>query len=196
MNSTFELILNEASTSSRKISSFLLSRLQGFSPVLCREICVRAGVDEDKPVSGLTRDELNLIIREIQKLLEDLGTKGPRPSVAFDFDGKKAVDFHCTALNQYSTNKHYNRISDAVDAFYTLKSNWLFTNQQTQNLLKFVEKLLDKSTKRLEINLKTYGENKDYDKLRLYGADYSKYLFFEKGMDKANLVNYYSETGI
>ena len=42
MNSTFELILNEASTSSRKISSFLLSRLQGFSPVLCREICVRA----------------------------------------------------------------------------------------------------------------------------------------------------------
>jgi len=196
MNSTFELILNEASTSSRKISSFLLSRLQGFSPVLCREICVRAGVDEDKPVSGLTRDELNLIIREIQKLLEDLGTKGPRPSVAFDFDGKKAVDFHCTALNQYSTNKHYNRISDAVDAFYTLKSNWLFTNQQTQNLLKFVEKLLDKSTKRLEINLKTYEENKDYDMLRLYGELITANIYsLKKGMDKANLVNYYSETG-
>jgi len=193
--STFDIIAEEASKSSRKISSFLLDRLQGFSPVLCREICVRAGIDEDKPACGLSQAEVNQVIREIKSLMNDL-SGGPAPCVAFDSDGKKAIDFHCTVLSQYSTNKCYDRISDAVDDYYTLKNSWLLTSQQAQNLLKIVEKLLDKSTKRLEINLRTYEENKDYEKFRLYGELITSNIYsLKKGMDKATLVNYYSETG-
>ncbi|NMA66722.1 MAG: fibronectin/fibrinogen-binding protein [Clostridiaceae bacterium] len=193
---TFDIILNEAIGSERKISSFLLDKLQGFSPALCREICVRAKVDEDKPASLLSHVELTQIIREIKLLLEELNTKGPIPSIAFDFDRKKVIDFHCTGLSQYGPNKHYDRISDAIDTFYTLKDSWISNNQQAQNLLKLVEKLLGKSTKRLAINIETYEVNKDYDNFRLYGELITANIHsLKKGMDKATLVNYYSETG-
>ncbi len=192
---TYEAIKEEAPNSGRKIESFLLDRLKGFSPVLCREICFRAEVDEAKPASELRPEELSRIIAALKSMMEHLA-KGPSPCLIIDKNLGKPVDFHCLPLTQYPSSQHYGLISTAAEAFFNLKNNKEFNSQRSNDLKKLIEKQLEKCEKRLGINLGTYETNKNYEELRLMGELLTAHIYaLSKGMDKASVVNYYSETG-
>lgn len=194
--STYNYLINEAPVSERKISSFLLDKLQGFSPVLCREVCFRAGIDDDRPANSLTSKELHNLIHVLENMMEQLNNSQTAPSIVFDESTNKVIDFHCIKLKQYRTIQSYNSISQAIDTFYTLKNSKEFYNQRAFNMLKLVEKHLEKVEKRLGINLRTYEENKNFDDYRLYGELITANIYsLKKGMDSATLVNYYSKTG-
>lgn len=193
---TWEALKKEAPSCGRKAESFLLDRLKGFSPVLCREICFRAGVDDATPASALKEHELDRIISVLKELMEGLENQGSSPCLVIDKDLNKPVDFHCVPLSQYPSSQQYDLISTAVEAFYSLKSSKEFNSQRSNDLRKLVEKQLEKCEKRLAINLETYDTNKNYEHLRLMGELLTANIYaLSKGMDKASVVNYYSETG-
>lgn len=191
---TYDKLINKASQSSRKIESFLLDMLKGFSPMLCREICFRADIDESIPANELTFDQLTQLIKVLEDLMLPLNNDSFTPVLVLEGNSGKAVDFHCIDLLQYSDKKKYSTISSAVEAFYTQKNSREFNTQRSHDLLKTVARLLEKCEKRLAINLMTYDENKGYDELRLFGELITANIYaITKGMESTSVINYYSE---
>lgn len=192
----YDYLLNLAPVAERKISSFLLDKLQGFSPVLCREVCFRTGINDDKPANALTGEELNNLVRELKNLMRELSGNHATPSLVIDESTNKVIDFHCVELKQYGTRKTYNCISEAIEAFYSLKNSRELNNQRSNNLLKLIEKHLNKAEKRLDINIRTYEENKNYNDYKLFGELITANIYaLKKGMEWATLINYYSPAG-
>lgn len=66
---------NEASLSSKTVQKWLLTTYQGFSPALCQQLCLEAGVDPDQLLSGLgegPREALESVLKKLkQQLLSD-----------------------------------------------------------------------------------------------------------------------------
>ncbi|HHU90343.1 MAG TPA: fibronectin/fibrinogen-binding protein [Clostridiaceae bacterium] len=192
-DNTLDVLLNSASQCGKKVESFLLDKLKGFSPVLCREICFRAQIDESTPANKLAFRELLRITETIKNIMDELTRDIVFPTVIFDNTGKP-VDFHCIGLLQYSSSKGFGSISDAVEEYFALKNKNEFNTQKAKNLQTKVSRLLEKSEKRLAINLQTCEENKDYDKYRLFGELITANIYsLSKGMDTARVTNYYSD---
>lgn len=193
---TLDIILNEAPSSRRKVESFLLDKLQGFSPVLCREVCFRAGIEDTTPTCELNAQELTRLNQSLKDLMDGLQNKGPSPVIVYDNGIDKAIDFHCVSLTQYETSKSFALLSSAVETFFTLKNSKEFNNQRAHDLQKLVAKQLEKCEKRLSINLQTYEQNKNFEDLRLFGELITANIYaLSKGMEKASVVNYYSDNG-
>lgn len=194
---TQEVLRNEAPSCGRKTESFLLDRLQGFSPVLCREVCHRAGIDEGKPASELTPEETDLLITALSGLMQELDTAKSRPCVVFSGPDKaKAADFHCLDLLQYADKTPYASVSQTLDAFYAAKSNREFHSQRVNDLIRVVGRHLEKCEKRLAINLQTYEENKTFENVRKQGELITANIHaLSKGMESARVFDYYSEAG-
>ncbi len=193
LDDTLDQIIKSAPQCGRKIESFLLDKLKGFSPVLCREICFRAGIDESKPANELTFHELLRTTESLKNMMIELTDAKSFPTLVLD-NTCKAVDFHCINLLQYSSSKSFNTISSVVEEYFFLKNSKEFNTQKAKALQMKVSKLLEKSEKRLAINLQTFEENKNYDELRLFGELITANIYaLSKGMEKASVVNYYSE---
>ncbi|MGI6084537.1 MAG: Rqc2 family fibronectin-binding protein [Acetivibrionales bacterium] len=191
LDNTLDKIVKAAPQCGRKTESFLLDRLKGFSPVLCREICFRTGIDGSTPANKLTFHEL---IRLTETIKNIMGEFGACPNLIYGDVADKPVDFHCVRLLQYSSYKSFDTISRVVEEYYTLKNGKEFNTQKAKNLQNVVSKLLEKSEKRLAINLSTYEENKNYDEFRLFGELITANIYaLSKGMEKASVVNYYKE---
>lgn len=193
---TYEKLINLASQSQRRTESFLLDNLQGFSPVLCREMCFRAGLDDSVPACELTIAQLTRLMETLKNFMSDIKNSRLAPVLVKDGNLGKAIDFHCVNLHQYPEKEMFDTISSAVDAYYTQKNTREFNTRQSSDLQKTVSKFLDKCGKRLGINLATYEENKDYDKFRLFGELITANIYsISKGMEKVSVTNYYSKDG-
>lgn len=193
---TFEKLINLASQSQRRTESFLLDNLQGFSPVLCREMCFRAGLDDSVPACELTTAQLTRLMETLKNFMSDIKNNRLAPVLVKVGNLGMVIDFHCVDLLQYPEKEKFDTISNAVDAYYTQKNNREFNTRQSSDLQKTVSKFLEKCEKRLGINLATYEENKDYDKFRLFGELITANIYsISKGMEKAQVINYYSEDG-
>ena len=195
MGSDIMPILRErAKESARKVESFLLDNLQGFSPVLCREVCIRAGVDERKTTLELTEKQLSEVIKSLQGMMSTLATNGPAPMIVMEPVSGKPVDFHMINMTQFHSAKRFDTISQAVDTFSQTKQNKEVNSQKTTELVKAVNKHIEKCEKRLSINVQTFEENQGFENHRLYGELITANIHtLKKGMEDTHLLNYYSE---
>ena len=195
-SSTFNVLRREAPSCGRKTESFLLDRLKGFSPTLCREIVHRAGIDDTKPANELTVQETERLINELENMMRSLENNGPTPVIVYEEGTNKPVDYHCVTLKQFNSAESFALLSQAIDSFYSQKYSREFNNQRARDLKNLVEKHLEKCEKRLDINLNTYEESKHYEKYRLFGELITANIYaLSKGMEKALVVNYYDPDG-
>lgn len=191
---TYVSILKDMKESGRAIENFLLDRLQGFSPVLCRELCSRARVDERKTASEISADEAGRLVSSLREMMQNLVNRGPTPVVVLDPDTGKPLDFHATELTQYPSCKRYDTISQAVDDYFRSRLEKEASSQKALELMKTVARHIKKCEKRLAANVQVYEENKDYEKYRLYGELITSSIYMlRKGMSSARILNYYCE---
>ena len=66
------------------------------------------------------------------------------PTLVFDDNTGKPVDFHCLKLLQYSSFKGFDTISGVVEEYYALKYSREFNSQKVKNLHDTVSRLLEK----------------------------------------------------
>jgi len=190
---SYRSILGGLKESGRRIENYLLDKLQGFSPVLCRELCSRALVDERKSAADLTSDEAARLVGALHDMMHTLLNQGPTPVVIQDSSGK-AIDFHVTDLVQYPSRKHYDTISQAIDSYYQSRQLKEAHSQKTLELVKTVGKLIEKCERRLSINVQAYEENKNFEQFRLFGELITSSIYaLKKGMNSARIRNYYAE---
>ncbi len=158
--------------------STLLSVVDGFSPLICREI----------EYSATPEVQLGVILHD----LKEAGT----PTLIYNPDGEP-MDYTYTAISQYGAtyeNKVFENFSTLLDTFYTQKETTLRINGAAKDILKLVSNLKNRTERKMAIRLQELEKCQNREQLRIYGELLKANLYaLNRGQSFAEVPNYYSE---
>ncbi len=164
----------EAETENRS----LLSAVEGFSPLICREI------EESK-------DKTNAL----EKILADIKINNT-PILLYNPQGEP-FDFTYTEIKQYGKQYKstvFESFSALLDGFYTEKEIASRINTAARDIIKLLNSLKNRAEKRLAMRLTELKKCENRENLRIYGELIKANLHsIEKGSTIARVPNYYSE---
>lgn len=156
----------------------LLSTIEGFSPLICREI-----------------EECDNKSIALEKVLTDIKINNT-PILLYNPQGEP-LDFTYTEIKQYGEeykNTIFESFSALLDGFYTEKETVSRINTAARDIIKLITSLKNRAEKRLAMRLNDLKKCENRENLRIYGELIKANLFqIEKGATVARVPNYYSE---
>ncbi len=155
----------------------LLGRVEGFSPLICREIEYRSAT------MGLEAAYLSIL-------------NSRTPAVVLRPDGTP-LEFTYTHIKQYGNGyrvKEYESFSQALDAFYLEKERLNRINAAAHDIIRLVKNLKERTSRKLALRLEELRKCENRETLRIYGELIKANLYKLKSGDTEALVeNYYDE---
>lgn len=158
----------------------LLNLLDGFSPLICREIFA---FDDFK--------------QKLQSVIESIKNT-PTPTIVYKPDGTP-FDYSYTEISQYNEYKTetFLTFSDLLDAFYTKKENIAKINNSARDIIKLINNLIARTKKKLELRILDLKKCENRDTLRIYGELLKANLYaIPNGAKEAQVPNYYDDMKI
>jgi predicted ribosome quality control (RQC) complex YloA/Tae2 family protein len=169
----------------------LLTYLEGFSPLLCREIAFR--LEED---GGASRETLQNLLVEIKN---DLNSHQYYPTVYLDKD-QTPLDYHVIPLTLYQhlgTAISFASTSQALEYYHLHKNASNRLKQKAMDLNKSLRTSMERLYLKKQRLLEDLERAKQADEFRLYGELITAQLHrIPIGSPSATLENYYDQTPI
>ena len=150
------------------LSKALLSAMQGFSPIITRELEYKTGVHSNRELTIL--DKVKLIER-VDKLKSDIEEKRFAPTMLINSEGKP-FDIAFMDIMQYgemASKKRFLSFSEMLDSFYYERDKAERMKVKSQDLLRLCSNTMDKLTRKIAVQEKELMESLDRDKLRKTG---------------------------
>ena len=182
------------------ISSYILNNFSGFSPLLCKSICNRAGVSPTILARNLSENDKNAVFSELVSVCKNIADHNYKPAVII---GDTAVshyeptDFHCiaTVFNDFKV-RYFSTVNLMLDEFFTQKDVIERSRQKKSAIKKHLSNAITRTEKKLRIHDTAIRESEDYDIYRIKGELITANMYLLKGGESTlEAVNYYSETG-
>lgn len=194
---TMKLIDDARDSTQTTIEKYLLNSIKGFSPLICREICHRAGVDGGMQASSLTAPLRRNLKEALDQIIEMISGSSFKPCIIYEDDRlEKPLDFHCLEIKQYGNVNAMDSMSSVLDTFYSSRDNVERMKQKKADLFKVLNNFIDRCTKKLFLQQETLRDVTDREKLKLYGELITANIYcMPVNIKKISLLNYYSETG-
>lgn len=180
------------------LSSAILDTLQGFSPLICRELAEKCAgndisVDELLPIN-IERLEKELYL--IKNMLEGAEAE---PTMLIR-ENVKPFDFTFCDITQYGftvSAKTYPTFSELLDSFYYEKDRFERTRQRSQSLLKTITSASARASRKLQSRRAELDACADKDKLRINAElILANQYQLQKGSFFYDLENYYDNNNI
>ncbi len=192
-----QTLLKYMDTSLQTVDKFLLENIKGFSPLLCREVCYRADIDNRTGAASLEPEKRTALQKSLDNILQEIMNSQYAPCVVFeDEQHQKPLDFHCLDIRQYKHAISLTSISEVLDTFYSTRDNAERLKQKKSDLYKVLNNSIDRCSKKLAIQQQTLRDVADREKLRLYGELITANIHaIPRNVKSVSLLNYYSETG-
>lgn len=172
----------------------IYSKFLGISPIISKEICYRANVNEKTAISDLSNSELNSLYNEFNNLFKDIRNNNYSPCIVVNEKVDRVVDFSCISLNLYNEFKFIikDSMSTILEDYYKTKDIKDRIHQRASDLKKSIsiklERLYHKQQKQEE-ELKE-AENADIYKVK--GELLTAYIYMiQKGMESIEVQNFY-----
>lgn len=185
----FEQLLGEKS---QQTSVFLYGSYTGISPIAAQEICFLSGVDADKPTSALSEKEQGLLYDSFAALIEQVKNEAFEPVIFYQNGEPKefsAVFLHIFDSLEY---KKYDSISAVLETYYAEKSLHTRIRQKSVDLRKIVTTAVERSARKLDLQMKQLKDTEKREKLKIYGELLHTYGYEAAPGDKSlTVVNYY-----
>ncbi|MDP4180193.1 MAG: NFACT RNA binding domain-containing protein [Bacillota bacterium] len=191
-----ESFINEAScecqTSAEK---YLLNKIKGFSPLLCREISFLSGVDDRTSFINIPQGKKESFKNALEYTIKAIASNNFKPCIIFESDDfYRPIDFHCLNIEQYKYVKHYELMNNTLDEFYKEKDSVERSKQKKSDVLKILNNNLDRCHKKLSLQQEKLREVSDRDKLKLFGELITANIYsIPKSAKSVSLLNYYSD---
>lgn len=154
-------------------SNTLLQTINGFSPLICREI------------------EAENNLKKIINILQD---NNGVPTLVLKPDGT-AQDYCFTKIKQYGNgyeNKIFDSFSALLDEFYTARDITLRVNQNARDIIKLITNLKARTERKLSLRLNDLDKCRDRENLRIWGELIKANLHaIPNGANFAEVPNYY-----
>lgn len=179
------------------LDRFLLDRLLGFSPLLCRELSFRATGDAAKPVGQMSPTDcarLGQVYDDFRTFLEE--GRG-RPFLLTKKEDGAVFDFSFLPITQYEGLMNLTQtesFSALLATFFEKKGKVERMARRSQELRRIVTTARDRLARRLAAQQKELDAARDRDHYKRMGDLITANLYqLEKGMHKARVLDYYSD---
>jgi predicted ribosome quality control (RQC) complex YloA/Tae2 family protein len=194
---TDSFLASLASSSGTSVEKYLLNNIKGFSPLICREICFRAGLDAKAPVSGLAPEGLEKLGKVLSEIIHEMTYCKFRPCIIYEGDSTESpLDFHCIWQSQYTDVRQLPSINETLELFYSSRDRCERLKARKAGLLKLINNNLDRVNKKLALQQEKMRESEDREKFKLYGELITANIYcIPKNTSSVSLLNYYSENG-
>ena len=172
----------------------LYSKFLGISPIISKEICYRANLDENICTSNLSNSELNALYNEFNNLFQDIKDNNYSPCIIVNEKVDRFIDFSCINLKIYNGFKFIikDSISTILEDYYKTKDIKDRIHQRASDLKKSISIKLERlyhKQKKQEEELKE-AENADIYKVK--GELLTAYIYMiQKGMESIDVQNFY-----
>lgn len=175
-----------------KLHKALLKILDGFSPLLCKEMLVRAGLDEDISLDQCGQYELNKVWQELVCIKQHLNSGTFQPTLVLNpQSGVEA--FSSIPLKQFADwPTQTASAQEVVDTFFYRKQGQSRFRQISADLIKQVEEHIQRVEKKLAIQLENLLASENAEEYRIYGELLTANLHqIARGQEVVTLPNYY-----
>lgn len=172
----------------------IYSRFLGISPVISKEICHRANINENLSTSEYSFDDLTSLYKEFKSLFKDMKNNIYSPCIVVDESVDKIIDFSCvdlTLFNDLSFVKN-DSMSYIIEYYYKTKDIKDRIHQRSSDLRKSISIKLDRLYNKLKKQNEELIASKNADIYKIYGELITSYIYMiEKGMDSVEVQNFY-----
>ena len=176
------------------LEKYLLNSIKGFSPLLCREVCHRSGIDAMTRAKDIGKADIERLKETLSRMVEAMA--GSNFSPCFIFEDEKAdrpMDFHCLEIRQFAVVKYMSSMCKALDVFYSAREAAERLKQKKSALMKVINTNLERCVKKLSMHQEKLREVSGREKLRLYGELIIANIYsIPSGAAEVSLQNYHS----
>lgn len=172
----------------------IYSKFLGISPVIAKEICFRANIDENLLVSEISSDDISKIYKEFHNLFKYIKDNVYNPCMVIDTSIDKVLDFSCINLSLFSNLSIINddSISKILENYYATKDIKDRIHQRSSDLRKSISIKLDRLYNKLNKQEKELIESENADIYKIKGELITSYIYMiEKGMESVEVANFY-----
>lgn len=169
----------------------------GISPLMAQEICYRAGIDGDQSTAALSPEDLSRLYDAFDGLMELLKNDDYQPVILYDQD--VPLEFAPFPIRMYAdkTQETCASMSEALERFYAKKNRHTVMHQKSSDLRRHLSTLLERTSKKLQLQLRQQEDTAKREKYRLYGELLHTYGYqIPAGAKNAQVTNYYDGSEI
>ncbi len=177
--------------SDKLLSKGILDTIEGFSPIVCREIAYRT-VFGDKQIGELSQIEIERLEAELDNI--KLEIKNPIPQMLLD-EGNAPFDFSFTNIRQYGkgfSKKNYESLCELLDDFYFERDRAARIKRRGADLFKLLNSAVERTARKINNRRAELQESENREQLRIFAEliTANQYRLTEKA-SVYSLENYY-----
>lgn len=185
------------SHSDKILSKAVLEAIEGFSPIVGREIAYRT-VFGDKQVGMLLDIEKERLESEINTIKSEIIDN--KAFVMLTSTDGLPFDFSFTNIRQYGSTlnkKEYDSISELLDDFYFEKDKINRTKRKASDLFKVLNSAIERTARKINNRKSELQKSENREQIRIYAEliTANQYRLTEKA-SVYNLENYYDNNNI
>lgn len=176
------------------ISKAFLSTLTGVSPIIANELCFRAKIDADAATASLFDEHQDALYTSFTAFLSEIENKNYYPNIVINPENEGPIEFSPVKLLVYNNMRYkdFSTISEVLENYFKERNQFTNIRQKSQDLRKILSNHIERSSKKLDLQLKQLEDTKKKEKYRIYGEMLHTYGYEAKDGDKEiKVINYY-----
>lgn len=185
-----------SSGKAQKLNKAILSAVQGFSPVVCRELEHLTGRGAELDTLSMTDEQYSRLGFFLKRTLGEISDNEGVPCMVQDLNGKP-IDFSFMNILQYGTaakTVRFESFSELLDSFYLERDKTERMRVKGQDLLRLLTNITERLTRKINTQKIELANSEDREPLRIKGDLLQANLYrIEKGMTEIEVENFYEE---
>ncbi|MGL4730103.1 MAG: Rqc2 family fibronectin-binding protein, partial [Clostridium sp.] len=157
----------------------IYSKFLGISPIIAKEICFRAKVDEKTDTIDCSDEIFNLIYIEFLNLFKNIKSNNYTPCMFIDESIDRVIDFSCVNINLFSTLSSVkdDSMSKILEDYYKTKDIKDRIHQRSSDLRKSISIKLDRLYNKLKKQNEELLESENADSYKVSGELITSYIY-------------------
>ena len=181
----------EESEMGRPMDKALLNSIKGISPNLCRQLCMRADIDDRLPAKNLTKENKDALISVVKDFALKVINCDYEPASYYSEDDM-ACDYSPFELIGHAKMKKAASISEAIDMYYLEKDRFIDLDNKKQRLKTIIGSALTHATRKAELHMADKDEGSKADHYKHCADLILGYQYMLKGKeDSLTCSDYY-----
>ncbi|MCQ4022736.1 MULTISPECIES: NFACT family protein [unclassified Ruminococcus] len=181
----------------QKLNKAILGTVQGFSPIVCRELEHLTGRGAELDNISMSSEQYSRLEFFVKRTVSEIGENKGVPCMVQDLNGKP-LDFSFVNILQYGTaakTVRFESFSELLDSFYLERDKAERMRVKGQGLLKYLTNITDRLTRKINTQKVELANSEDREPLRVKGDLIQANLYrIEKGMTEIEVENFYDES--
>ena len=194
LSTTEDYFKNTVLKRSESVFKALMSSYIGISPPIANEICYRANIDSDVSCASLFDEHKERLFDTFSELINDVTANNYNYNIVLDKEKGQPIEYAPVTLKMYQDMeiKTYPTMSQVLVDFYAKRNQYTNIRQKSADLRKILSNHIERTSKKLDLQLKQLQDTQKRDKYKIYGELLHTYGYEAKPNDKSiTVLNYY-----